>query len=294
MNFPAVDGHGRHINDAPVSVWREQMKYVTDMGYRYIDPVDDWLQLSEISDERFVEFKKLLDEFDLGVWAVSFGRRSPMDSQYWRENIAAYKRMIDRAEALQLRVVNIGFMQALTPEQQQAQWFWHVDGYKDDPALRDVALERVADVAQYAERHGVEIALELYEDTFLGSGKMAAEFVQDLGEKNVGINPDVGNFVRLHREIEPWKESFEYVLPYANYWHIKNYVRDFDPATGAYYSFPAALEDGYIDYRWVIQRALDLGYHGAFMTEHYGGDWLGIGARNARYIREILELTLSS
>lgn len=211
-----------------------------------------------------------------------------MDRQRWRENIAAYKRTIDRAEALQLRVVNIGFMQDLTPEQQRAQWFWHVDGYRDDPALRDVALERVADVAQYAQRRGVEISLELYEDTFLGSGKMAAKFVQDLGAKNVGINPDVGNLIRLHREIEPWEESFEYVLPYANYWHIKNYVRDFDPATGAYYSFPAALEDGYINYRWVIYRALELGYQGAFMTEHYGGDWLGIGARNARYIRSVV------
>lgn len=293
MNFPPRDGQGKRINDAPISVWREQIKLVADMGYTYIDPIDDWLQLSELSDERFSDFQQILKEFNLKVWAVSFGRRSPVDRVHGKSHIEAYKRMIDRAADLHIHVVNIGFMQELTPAQLNAQWFWHEQGHVDDPAMRDTALERVADVASYAAERGVEISLELYEDTFLGSGKLAVEFIQDLGMENVGINPDVGNFIRLHREIEPWKESFEYVLPYANYWHIKNYTRDFDPATGAYYSFPSALEDGYIDYRWVIRRALELGYRGAFMTEHYGGDWLGIGARNARYIREILKSSTS-
>ena len=45
---------------------------------------------------------------------------------------------------------------------------------------------------------------------------------------------------------------------------------------------------GLIDYRSVIRQAVRLGYRGAFQTEHYGGDWLGVGALNADYIRAVL------
>lgn len=85
-----------------------------------------------------------------------------------------------------------------------------------------------------------------------------------------------------------YQEMFDLVLPYANYWHIKNYIRDEDPSTGAYFSAPAPLETGLINYRSIIRQALRLGYRGVFQTEHYGGDWLGVGATNAKYIRSVL------
>lgn len=34
--------------------------------------------------------------------------------------------------------------------------------------------------------------------------------------------------------------------------------------------------------------AIRLGFRGAFMTEQYGGDWLGVGAENADYIRQVI------
>ena len=44
------------------------------------------------------------------------------------------------------------------------------------------------------------------------------------------------------------------VLPYTNYWHVKNYARDEDPATGQVMTFPVPMEFGLINYRAAIAR----------------------------------------
>jgi hypothetical protein len=62
------------------------------------------------------------------------------------------------------------------------------------------------------------------------------------------------------------------VLPYTNYWHVKNYLRDEDPSTGQVMTFPVPMDFGLINYRAAISQALDLGFQGAFLCEHYGSD----------------------
>ena len=61
-----------------------------------------------------------------------------------------------------------------------------------------------------------------------------------------------------------------------------------DPATGTVMTFPVPMDQGLINYRSAIRQALDLGYTGAFLTEHYGSDSLGVCARNREYIRGVL------
>ena len=162
-----------------------------------------------------------------------------------------------------------------------------------DPALRDLAIERIRELGDLGQENGVQISLEMYEDTYVGTADDAVSFLGDVDHANVGLNPDIGNIVRLHREVEPWQDMFEKVLPHANFWHIKNYSRDFDPATGAYATAPTPLKYGYINYRQVIRRALDLGYTGPFCCEHYGSDSLGVIAENVHYIRQVLTSALA-
>lgn len=288
MNFGCTTKGGQPLSSASSSDWAEHLEQVVEVGFTAIDPIDDWLLIGELPADRFAELKKLIESFDLAVPGVSFGRRSLVDKEHGEEHLAMMHRALDRAAELGSTILNIGFMQPLTAEQQQAMWFWHAQGHVDDPALRPLAIERVRELADHAQRNGMEIALEMYEDTYIGTAEDAVAFVKDCDHPAVGINPDVGNLIRLHRAVPDYKEIFEAVLPFANYWHIKNYIRDEDASTGAYFSAPASLEDGWIDYRWVIRRALSLGYRGAFQAEHYGGDWLGVGARNAKYIRSVL------
>lgn len=288
INFGGFTEDGTPIAEASADAWREQLIQVAELGFNYIDPMDDWVPVAELGPERYAEFKQVLADTGLRVAAISIGRNSVVDVEHGERNVATIHRTIDRAADLGATIVNIGFQQAITPAQQKALWFWLAEGHHDDPALRPLAIERVRELADHAQKLGLQIALEMYEDTYVGTPDDAVSFLKDVDHPAVGINPDIGNLIRLHRPMPTFVEMHEKVLLYANYWHIKNYIRDEDPATGSYMSAPVPLKYGTINYRQMIRRALQLGYTGPFMTEHYGSDWLGVGAENAEYIRSIL------
>ncbi|MCL2464011.1 MAG: sugar phosphate isomerase/epimerase, partial [Micrococcales bacterium] len=257
----------------------------------FFDPTDAWLSIGELSDERFGEFVSVVHEVGLQVPSVSTPRRSVVGAAHGERYLAWGHAIIDRAPALGADVVSFGFMQALTPGQEKALWFWLEDGYHDpddDSELRTLAIERTRELGRHAGQVGIQISLEMYEDTFIGTADRAVRFIRDVDMPNVGLNPDLGNLVRLHRPIEDIPTMFEKVLPYTNFWHIKNYLRDEDPSTGLVFSAPVPLAMGIINYRVQIRRALELGFHGPFVCEHYGSDSLGVAAMNREYIREVL------
>lgn len=51
---------------------------------------------------------------------------------------------------------------------------------------------------------------------------------------------------------------------------------------------PAPLETGVINYRWAARHTVEQGFRGAFCTEHYGGDAIGVAIRNREYLRDVL------
>lgn len=293
MNFGNKASDGRPLAEAPEE-WADHLEQVAELGFRHIDPIDEWIPLTDLTPQRLEQLKLLLQRYDLQVPAVSLGRNSLVHPERGAENLAMMHQMLDRAAELGAKILNFSFAQALRPEQLAVQWFWYVKGHVDDPAQRPLGVERVRELAEHAQRNGMELSLEIYEDTFVGTAESAVSFIKDVDHPCVGLNPDFGNLVRLHQPIPSYQSMFDQVLPHANYWHIKNYLRDEDLATGAYFSAPAPLESGIIDYRTVIRQAVKLGYRGAFQAEHYGGDWLTMGARNAIYIRSVLRGALGA
>ncbi|MGB3762471.1 MAG: sugar phosphate isomerase/epimerase family protein [Ornithinimicrobium sp.] len=293
LSFGAVAPDGGHIKDAPSTVWASQLRQVRELGFDHIDPTDAWVPLAALSDARVQEFHETLEAEGLAISSISMTRNSVVDVEHGERNLADAHRLIDLAPRFGATVVNTGFMQAVTEEQAAQIWFWLVDGHVDDPALRDLAIERVRELGDHARDNGIEVSLEMYEDTYIGTPDEAVAFIEDVDHDAVGLNPDLGNLVRLHRPMPHYSEMFEKVLPHSNFWHIKNYSRDFDPATGAYSSAPLPLKYGYINYRQVIRRALDLGYSGPFCCEHYGSDSLGVCADNRDYIRQVLGSALA-
>jgi sugar phosphate isomerase/epimerase len=284
---------GGHIKDAPAKVWASQLRQVRELGFDHIDPTDAWVPLAALSDRRIEEFRTVLQDEGLAISSISMTRNSVVDVQNGEKNLADAHRLIDLAPSFGATIVNTGFMQALTPEQEEQVWFWLVQGHVDDPALRDLAIERVRELGDHARANGIQISLEMYEDTYIGTPDDAVDFITDVDHDAVGLNPDLGNLIRLHRPMPHYSEMYAKVLPYSNFWHIKNYSRDFDPATGAYSSAPLPLKYGYINYRQMIRLALELGYSGPFCCEHYGSDSLGVCAENRDYIRQVLTSALA-
>ncbi|MGW0789210.1 sugar phosphate isomerase/epimerase family protein [Streptomyces sp. NPDC002911] len=297
LQFPDTTSDGTPVQDAPAAEWAAVLNEVTAEGFDHVDLTDSWLRPGDLSPERLGELIRTLKEHELGISAVSVTRRSVIDPDpnVAEANLAYLLRTVDAAAELGTTVVCAGLHRPLTEAQRRAVWFWHEPGGSDpkgDERTWALAVDRLRAVGARAAQHGLRLSLEMYEDTYLGTPESAVRFVRDIGLPNVGINPDIGNLVRLHRPVPHWEELLLPVLPHINYWHVKNYYRDFDPATGAYFTVPAPVEGGVIDYRRALGLALRAGFDGPMCTEHYGGDGLGVSARNRDYLRRLLAAKL--
>lgn len=289
LQFPATTPGGVSVQDAGVDEWAKTLTEVREAGFRDVDLTDGWLRVGDLDESRLDELKQASTEVGIGTPALSVIRRSVIDAQNGDDNLAYSHRTLDAAARLGVGTVSVGLHQALTPEQQKQLWFWTVAGHQDppdDPDTWNRAVTRLRELGDHAASLGILLSLEMYEDTYLGSADSAVRLVTDIGRSNVGLNPDLGNLIRLHRPIEDWREALHKTLPYSNYWHVKNYQRDEDVARDFYTAVPAPLELGLISYREAIRMAIGYGYQGAFCCEHYGGDGLSVSAMNEKYLRE--------
>ncbi len=282
---------GTPLAEASATVWAGFLQQVADVGFTAVDPLDSWLPLAEMPAARFAEFRRVLADLGLSVPSISTTRRSVIDPVHGDRYLAQGHALIERAPELGASVVNFGLHQELRPAQKEALWFWLEDGHHDDlddPAMRDRAVRRFRELGDHAAALGIEISLEMYEDTYIGTADLAVSFIEDVAHRAVGLNPDLGNLVRLHRPVEPPRSMLDKVLPYTNFWHIKNYARDEDRRTGAVTTFPVPLVMGVIDYRYGIRAAIEAGFRGPFVCENCGTDGLGVCAINHQYIRDVL------
>lgn len=290
IQYPNLLPNGRSVQDQSVEEWAATLDDVVDAGFTELDPTDSWLRLADLSPARLDAFTALVRSLGLTIPAISTSRRSVIDAEHGEAYLAYGHRVIDTAKAIGAGAVSFGLFEPLTAEQKKALWFWTVDGAKnpDNPAVWRKAVERIRELGRHAEDLGIEVSLEIYEDTYLGTADDSVRFVEAVGLPNVGINADIGNLLRLHRPVEHWQEMMEKLAPFAKYWHVKNYTRTEDPVSGAIVTHPAPLESGIVNYRAAIRMALAHGFHSAFLCEHYGGDGLSVSAANRDYLRRIL------
>jgi sugar phosphate isomerase/epimerase len=288
LPFPGTSAQGTHINDADASAWAAALTEVKEAGFANADLTDSWVRPGDLSPDRLAEFRQTAQDVGIGTPAVSAIRRSVIDERNWEANLAYSHRTIDAAAELGCEVVSFGLHQAITPEQQKQLWFWTVDGHKDPAGDRETwgnAVSRLRELGRHAAEVGLLLSLEMYEDTYLGTADSSVRLVQDIGLPNVGLNPDLGNLIRLHRPVEDWRELVAKTLPFANFWHMKNYFRDEDAARDSYVTMPSPMESGLINYREAFKVALAAGFQGILCTEHYGGDGLSVSASNQEYLR---------
>jgi sugar phosphate isomerase/epimerase len=290
INYPGVLADGSLVQEQTVEHWAATLNDVVDSGFTELDPTDSWLRLADLSPARLSEFMALTGSLGLSIPAISTSRRSVIDAQFGDENLAYSHRVLDTAAQIGASAVSFGLFGALTAAQRAVLWFWTVDGVRnpDDQAIRAKAVARIRELGRHAAELGIEVSLEMYEDTYLGTADDAVQFVTDVGLPNVGINADIGNLIRLHRPVEHWFSMIEKIAPYAKYWHVKNYMRIEDAASKSIVSYPTSLALGLINYRVAIAKAISCGFKSAFLCEHYGGDGLSVCAMNRDYLRSIL------
>ncbi|WP_448721015.1 sugar phosphate isomerase/epimerase family protein [Microbacterium natoriense] len=288
--FAPVLPDGTRLHDAPVEEWDRVFRQVARLGFTAVEIADSHIRPSELTPQRRQELKTVASENGVQLISVHVQRQSIIQPGKGEENLAYAHRAIDAAAELGMTVFSTGLHQPFTEAQRKALWFWTARGPvdPDDAETRALAVRRLRELGEHAASVGLPMSLEMYEDTYLGTADSAVRLVQEIGLDNVGLNPDIGNLIRLHRPIEDWREMHEKTLPYANYWHVKNYIRD-EAGDGSWQTaVPTSLELGLINYRDMVARAIELGFRGPFLMEQYGGDSLGVCATNRDYLRTLL------
>jgi sugar phosphate isomerase/epimerase len=290
LQFPAVTPRGLSVRDAGEEYWSQQLLRIKREGFDWVEIPSAWLPIGEM---RLAERRALVDVLNavgLGVCATSVVRKSVIDPRNWEANLSETHRAIDAAADVRSRILCLGLHEPLTADQKAIPWFWTTRGptNPDDRALWGLAVRHYQELADHAGEVGIDISLELYEGTYLGSCDSATAFIADIGRDNVGLNPDLGNLIRAQVPIEPWEAMAVKALPLANYWHVKNYTRAENPGAGIYLTTPTSLAAGLIDYRMAVAFGIASGFRGPFLCENYGGDGLSVSAENATYLRRIL------
>jgi sugar phosphate isomerase/epimerase len=287
---PTRTADGRELHDAAPEAWVEALALVRGVDFDLIELPDSHARIGDMDPVRRSELKSALRDAGVEAPVVHIQRKSVIQPGAGAENLAYAHRTIDAAADWGMQLVSTGLHQPFTSRQRDALWFWTEPGAQDpeDRETWDLAVARLRQLGKHAAEVGLQLSLEMYEDTYLGTAESAVRLVEEIGLPNVGINPDVGNLVRLHRPVEDWLDCYARTLPFANYWHVKNYLRDESPAHGTYATFPSTLENGVINYRQVIADAVRAGFSGIFLMEHYGGDSLGVCATNRDYVRKVL------
>ncbi|WP_106813936.1 sugar phosphate isomerase/epimerase family protein [Microbacterium timonense] len=288
--FPPIGADGTALHDAPAEVWDGVFAQVARLGFTAIELADSHIRPADLDASRRDELLSIARLHGVTPLSVHVQRQSVIQPGRGEENLAYAHRTIDAAAELGLQVFSTGLHQPFTEAQRTALWFWTAQGPvdPDDTETRALAVRRLRELGEHAASVGLPMSLEMYEDTYLGTADSAVQLIEEIGLDNVGLNPDIGNLIRLHRPIEDWREMHEKTLPYANYWHVKNYIRD-EAADGSWYTaVPTSMELGLINYRAMVARAVELGFRGPFLMEQYGGDSLGVCATNRTYLQSLL------
>lgn len=288
--FSPVDRGGTALHDAAPEVWDRMFAQVAALGFTAIELADSHIRPADLTPSRREELLAISGSYGVTPISVHVQRQSVIQPGRGEENLAYAHRTIDASAELGLQVFSTGLHQPFSDAQRRALWFWTAPGPvdPDDADTRALAVKRLRELGEHAASVGLPMSLEMYEDTYLGTADSAVRLIEEIGLDNVGLNPDIANLIRLHRPIEDWREMHEKTLPYANYWHVKNYTRD-QALDGSWFtSVPTTMEQGLINYRAMVSLAIEVGFRGPFLMEQYGGDSLGVCAGNRTYLQSLL------
>lgn len=148
----------------------------------------------------------------------------------------------------------------------------------------------VTDVANIAADLGVEISIEVHQNSIADNSWSALHLLELIDASNVGINPDLGNIYWTYDiPEESCEEAIVALAPRVNYWHCKSLCRVHIPdlETAIYVQVP--LPDGEIDYRFAIAALLDAGYEGYLAIEGVrDGDAFHQDGRSVAYVKSLL------
>lgn len=173
-----------------------------------------------------------------GLHLVSMSGHSDLTTP---EGASQFRRALDTAAALGIRVVNTGIG-------------GHEGGDEDEAAL----LRNVGSIADHAAALGIVVALETH-GSLLATGQMGADLIRRIGRDDVRLNYDTANVI-FYGGVRPERDVVA-ALPFLASIHLK------DKRGGkGVWDFPA-LGEGEIDFAAILETLRAAGYAGPLSLE---------------------------
>ncbi len=148
----------------------------------------------------------------------------------------------------------------------------------------------VSEVAGVAADLGVEISIEIHQNSIVDNSWSALHLLELIDAPNVGLNPDLGNIYWTYDiPEESCEDAIAVLAPHVNYWHCKSLYRVHLPDQELAIYVQVPLPDGEIDYRFAISALVAANYSGYCAIEgvRYGDQFLQDG-RSVAYVKSVL------
>jgi sugar phosphate isomerase/epimerase len=148
----------------------------------------------------------------------------------------------------------------------------------------------ISDVAPVAADLGVEISIEIHQNSIADNSESALRLLDLIDQPNVGVNPDLGNIYWTYDvPEESCEDAIVALAPRSNYWHCKNLFRVNIPELEFSAFLQAPLCDGEIDYRFAISAMLAAGYDGYLAIEGIRlGDQFYNDGKSVAYVKSVV------
>ena len=148
----------------------------------------------------------------------------------------------------------------------------------------------VSEVAGIAADQGVEISIEIHQNSIADNSWSALHLLELIDAPNVGVNPDLGNIYWTYDiPEESCEAAIAALASHVNYWHCKSLYRVHIPDLETAIYVQAPLPDGEIDYRFAIAALLDVNYDGYLAIEGIrDGDQFHQDGRSVAYVKSVL------
>lgn len=283
---------GAPVDVSDVDSLASRLRLLRNAGFVAVDLSDLWMPLASLDDRSIKAVRSALDVVELQVAGASVIDLTVESDAALDRSAELGRRAIDVAAQLGAGIVSIGLHNGpgagRAPGDVQPPWL-RVDGpLVHEPDAMARACRLIELLVAEAARSDVALSLEMNELSLLDRATSCLQLLQAVGDTRVGINPDLGSLVRVPWPlVETWVSTLSGVAPAMNYWHVKNCHR-IGMEGGRYVSTPSTLPEGWIDYRRALAIALDAGYRGPLVVEHYGGDVLWYAGRARDYLTDLI------
>lgn len=241
---------------------------------------------------RFREAKQVLDDVGLAVAGFNALRKSLHMPELAEIDQRRTEQCLEVCEVLRPAIfdvsVNVPILHGMDPISFAARPLYR-GAYASDEAYRE-AGHRLKRVAQALATIGADLSIELHDDGLQDTADGCLRLLELIGEPNVGVNPDIGNWYRVpYQHPDTWRDQMRKMAPKTNYWEVKNYKRVIVPELNRAFSWNVGLEEGDLDFREAATILWDAGFRGWVCSEGGNGDVVYSNTRYLRYMRWILD-----